>query len=133
MIRVIIPYHLRNLAQAGEEIQLNIEGPVTQRSVLDALEQRYPMLCGTIRDHVTKERRAFLRFFACQQDLSHDPPDTPLPPEVISGAEPFIVLGAIVAMAPVRNIARQMTPEEMEQAPRYYASQPPETQPAIVP
>ena len=95
MIRVIIPYHLRNLSQTGEEIQLNIEGPVTQRSVLDALEQRYPMLCGTIRDHVTKERRAFLRFFACQQDLSHDPPDTPLPPEVVSGAEPFIVLGAI--------------------------------------
>ena len=95
MIRVIIPYHLRNLAKVGEEIELNIEGPVTQRSVLDALEERYPMLCGTIRDHVTKERRAFLRFFACQQDLSHDPPDTPLPPEVVSGAEPFIVLGAI--------------------------------------
>jgi len=95
MIRVIIPYHLRNLAKVGEEIELNIEGPVTQRSVLDALEERYPMLCGTIRDHVTKERRAFLRFFACQQDLSHDPPDIPLPPEVVSGAEPFIVLGAI--------------------------------------
>ena len=95
MIRVIIPYHLRNLAKVGEEIELNIEGPVTQRSVLDALEARYPMLCGTIRDHVTRERRAFLRFFACQQDLSHDPPDTPLPPEVASGAEPFIVLGAI--------------------------------------
>ncbi|PYP84165.1 MAG: hypothetical protein DMG65_23070 [Candidatus Angelobacter sp. Gp1-AA117] len=95
MIRVVIPYHLRNLAKVGEEIELNIEGPVTPRSVLDALEERYPMLCGTIRDHVTKERRAFLRFFACQQDLSHDPPDTPLPPEVVSGAEPFIVLGAI--------------------------------------
>lgn len=95
MIRVIIPYHLRNLAKVGEEIELNIEGPVTQRSVLDALEARYPMLCGTIRDHVTRERRAFLRFFACQQDLSHDSPDTPLPPEVASGAEPFIVLGAI--------------------------------------
>ena len=95
MIRVIIPYHLRNLAKVGEEIELNIEAPVTQRSVLDALEERYPMLCGTIRDHVTKERRAFLRFFACQQDLSHDSPDTPLPPEVVSGAEPFIVLGAI--------------------------------------
>ena len=95
MIRVIIPYHLRNLAKVGEEIELNIEGPVTQRSVLDALEARYPMLCGTIRDHVSKERRAFLRFFACQQDLSHDSPDTPLPPEVVSGAEPFIVLGAI--------------------------------------
>ena len=95
MIRVIIPYHLRNLAKVGDEIELNIEGPVTQRSVLDALEQRYPMLCGTIRDHVTRERRAFLRFFACQQDLSHESPDAPLPPEVVSGAEPFIVLGAI--------------------------------------
>lgn len=95
MIRVILPYHLRNLAQVGEEVVLNIEGPVTQRSVLDALEERYPMLRGTIRDHVTKQRRAFLRFFACEQDLSHDPPDAPLPEKVVSGAEPFIVLGAI--------------------------------------
>jgi len=95
MIRVILPYHLRNLAQVGEEVVLNIEGPVTQHSVLDALEARYPMLRGTVRDHVTKQRRAFLRFFACGQDLSHDPPDALLPEQVTSGAEPFIVLGAI--------------------------------------
>lgn len=95
MIRVIIPYHLRNLAHVGSEIELDVASPVTISSVLDALEARYPMLCGTIRDHTTKERRAFLRFFACEQDLSHDPPDTPLPSEVVSGKEPFLVIGAI--------------------------------------
>lgn len=95
MIRVIIPYHLRNLAHVGSEIELDVASPVTISSVLDALEARYPMLCGTIRDHTTKERRAFLRFFACEQDLSHDPPDTPLPAEVVSGKEPFLVIGAI--------------------------------------
>jgi molybdopterin synthase sulfur carrier subunit len=95
MIRVELPQHLRTLAKVGREVQLEIEGPVTQRSVLDALEARYPMLQGTIRDHDTLKRRAFLRFFACEQDLSHDPPDTPLPESVASGKEPFLIIGAI--------------------------------------
>jgi sulfur-carrier protein len=95
MIRVVLPFHLRHLAQVGSELTLEINGQVTQRSVLDALEERYPMLRGTIRDHVTKERRPFLRFFACEQDLSHESPDAPLPDAIASGAEPFIVLGAI--------------------------------------
>ena len=95
MIRVILPYHLRNLAHVGGEVTLAVPAPVTTRAVLDALEARYPMLCGTIRDHVTKERRAFLRFFACEQDLSHESPDVPLPDEVVSGKEPFLVIGAI--------------------------------------
>jgi sulfur-carrier protein len=95
MIRVIIPYHLRNLAHVGSEITLDVPAPVTANTVLDALEAQYPMLCGTIRDHVTKERRAFLRFFACEQDLSHDSPDAPLPEQVVSGKEPFLVIGAI--------------------------------------
>ncbi|HMC74115.1 MAG: MoaD/ThiS family protein [Acidobacteriota bacterium] len=95
MIRVVLPFHLRNLAQVGSELTLEVNGQVTQRSVLDALEERYPMLRGTIRDHVTKERRPFLRFFACEQDLSHESPDAPLPDAIASGAEPFIVLGAI--------------------------------------
>jgi molybdopterin synthase sulfur carrier subunit len=95
MIRVILPHHLRTLARVGSEVTLEVEGPVTQRSVLDALEARYPMLRGAIRDHVTQQRRPFLRFFACEQDLSHEPPDAPLPDAAASGAEPFIVLGAI--------------------------------------
>src|SRR5438094_7560608 len=95
MIRVILPFHLRNLAHVGSEVQLAVEGPATQRSVLDALEARYPMLRGTIRDHVTQQRRAFLRFFACEQDLSHEPPDALLPDAVASGAQPFFVVGAI--------------------------------------
>src|SRR3954465_15073867 len=95
MIRVMLPAHLRTLAKTGSEVQLEIEGAITQRSVLDALEARYPMLCGTIRDHTTKQRRAFLRFFACEQDLSHESPDTPLPDEVVSGKEPFLIIGAI--------------------------------------
>jgi sulfur-carrier protein len=95
MIRVMLPYHLRQLAHIDGEVQLDLEGQVTQRSVLDALEARYPVLCGTIRDHVTRERRPFLRFFACEQDLSHEPPDTPLPEAVAAGTEPFLVLGAI--------------------------------------
>ena len=95
MIRVILPPHLRNLAHAGAEVTLEIEGPVTQRSVLDALEAQYPMLRGTIRDHVTQQRRPFLRFFACEEDLSHEPPDAPLPDAVAAGKEPFIVIGAI--------------------------------------
>jgi molybdopterin synthase sulfur carrier subunit len=95
MIRVALPFHLRNLARVENEVQLEIEGPVTQRAVLDALEERYPMLRGTIRDHVTHKRRAFVRFFACEQDLSHDSPDTPLPDAVATGAESFVVLGAI--------------------------------------
>ena len=95
MIRVVLPQHLRTLARVSGEVQLDVEGPVTQRSVLDALELRYPMLQGTIRDHVTQQRRAFLRFFACEEDLSHEPPDAPLPEAVTSGKEPFLVIGAI--------------------------------------
>jgi molybdopterin synthase sulfur carrier subunit len=95
MIRVIIPPHLRTLAHVDGEVKLEVQGQVTQRSVLDALEARYPMLRGTIRDHVTRERRAFLRFFACEEDLSHESPDAPLPEAVASGAEPFLIIGAI--------------------------------------
>jgi hypothetical protein len=96
MIRVELPQHLRTLAKVkGHEVTLEVEGPVTVRSVLDELETQYPTLCGTIRDHVTKERRAFLRFFACERDLSHDPVDDLLPEEVVKGKEPLIVLGAI--------------------------------------
>jgi len=95
MIRVVLPQHLRTLAQAEGEVKLEVEGPVTQRSVLDALEARYPVLCGTIRDHVTRQRRPFIRFFACEEDLSHESPDAPLPNAVSTGAEPFLVVGAI--------------------------------------
>ena len=95
MIRVELPVHLRTLAHAGEEVDLEIEGPVTLRSVLDALEERYPVLRGTIRDHVTLKRRPFLRFFACEQDLSHESPDTLLPDAVVQGAEPFLIVGAM--------------------------------------
>lgn len=95
MIRVVLPFHLRNLAHAGSEVTLPVEGPVTQRSVLDALEAHYPMLRGAIRDHDTLQRRAFLRFFACEEDLTHESPDTSLPEAVASGKEPFIVIGAI--------------------------------------
>ena len=95
MIRVTLPPHLRKLAQVDVEIKLDVEGPVTQSSVLDALENNYPMLRGTIRDHVTKKRRAFVRFFACGEDLSHEPPDAPLPDVVATGAEPFMIVGAI--------------------------------------
>ncbi|HEX6466668.1 MAG TPA: MoaD/ThiS family protein, partial [Terriglobales bacterium] len=95
MVRVELPAHLRTLAQVSGEIKLEIKGQATQRSVLDALEARYPMLCGTIRDHTTQQRRPFLRFFACEQDLSHELPDTPLPDAVASGAEPLLIIGAI--------------------------------------
>jgi hypothetical protein len=95
MIRVVLPQHLRTLAHVGSEVQLEVEGRVTQRSVLDALEARHPMLRGTIRDHVTQQRRPFLRFFACEEDLSHESPDAPLPDSVASGAEPFLIIGAI--------------------------------------
>jgi len=95
MIRVVIPPHLRTLAHVDGEVQIEVNGPVTIRSILDALETKYPVLRGTIRDHGTLQRRAFLRFFACEQDLSHDSPDTPLPDAIASGKEPFIVLGAI--------------------------------------
>ncbi|MGH9504146.1 MAG: MoaD/ThiS family protein [Terriglobales bacterium] len=95
MIRVILPFHLRNLAHVGSELTLEVEDPPTQRSVLDALEARYPMLRGAIRDHDTLERRPFLRFFACEEDLSHNPPDAPLPDAVAIGKEPFIIIGAI--------------------------------------
>ena len=95
MIRVVLPAHLRTLARVDGEVKLQVEGPVTQRSVLDALEARYPMLCGTIRDHVTHQRRAFVRFFACEQDLSLESPDAPLPDAVATGAEPFLIVGAM--------------------------------------
>ncbi len=95
MIRVVIPQHLRTLANVNGEIQLELEGRVTQRSLLDALEARYPMLCGTIRDHVTQQRRPFLRFFACEEDLSHEAPDSLLPDAVATGKEPFLIIGAI--------------------------------------
>jgi sulfur-carrier protein len=95
MIRVVLPHHLRTLARVEREVQLEVDGQVTQRSVLDALEAGYPMLRGTIRDHTTQQRRAFVRFFACGQDLSHDSPDTPLPEAVATGAEPLLVIGAM--------------------------------------
>jgi molybdopterin synthase sulfur carrier subunit len=95
MIRVVLPAHLRKLAHVDRELTLDIEAPVTQRSVLDALEARYPMLCGTVRDHVTQRRRPFVRFFACEEDLSHESPDAPLPDAVATGAEPFFVVGAM--------------------------------------
>jgi molybdopterin synthase sulfur carrier subunit len=95
MIRVVLPAHLRTLAHVNGEVTLELAVPPTQRSVLDALESRYPMLRGTIRDHDTQQRRAFLRFFACAEDLSHESPDTPLPPEVAAGTEPFLIIGAI--------------------------------------
>lgn len=95
MIRVELPFHLRTLAQVGGEVQLDVAAPVTLRRVLDELEERYPVLCGTIRDHDTLKRRPFLRFFACQEDLSHTSPDDPLPAEVASGKEPLLIIGAI--------------------------------------
>jgi hypothetical protein len=95
MIRVILPAHLRILARVEGEVKLEVEGPVTQRSILDALEACYPALCGTLRDHVTRQRRPFVRFFACEEDLSHDSPDAPLPEAVAAGTEPFLVVGAI--------------------------------------
>ncbi len=95
MIRVVLPAHLRTLAKVQGEVQLDLSGAVTQRAILDTLEDRYPMLRGTIRDHVTYRRRPFLRFFACEEDLSHESPDAPVPDAVVSGAEPFLIIGAI--------------------------------------
>ncbi len=95
MIRVVLPAHLRTLAHVDGEVKLDVEGQATQRAVLDALEDRYPMLRGTLRDQVTQQRRAFVRFFACEEDLSHELPDAPLPDAVVTGAEPFLVVGAM--------------------------------------
>ena len=95
MIRLVLPTHLRNLAKVSGEVELEVEGPITQRSVLNALEARYPMLRGTVRDHATQLRRPFVRFFACEQDLSHEPPDSVLPEAVASGREPLYIVGAI--------------------------------------
>lgn len=95
MIRVVLPAHLRTLARVTGEVTVDLEGPVTQRAILDALETRYPMLRGAIRDHVTRRRRPFVRFFACEQDLSHESPDVPLPDAVATGAEPFLIVGAM--------------------------------------
>jgi molybdopterin synthase sulfur carrier subunit len=99
VIRVWLPAHLRTLARVSGEVEVEVKGPVTQRSVLDALEARYPTLSGTLRDHVTQQRRPYVRFFACEQDLSHEPPDAPLPEAVASGAEPFLIVGAIAGGA----------------------------------
>ena len=95
MIRVVLPAHLRTLARVEGELKLDVDGPVTQRSILDALEARYPMLRGTIRDQVTRQRRAFVRFFACEEDLSQESPDDPLPEAIATGAEPFLIVGAM--------------------------------------
>jgi hypothetical protein len=95
MIRVVLPYHLRTLARVEDEVQLHVEGPVTLRTVVDALEARYPVLRGTIRDHMTLKRRPFVRFFACREDLSLEPPETKLPDAVVTGAEPFLIVGAM--------------------------------------
>jgi sulfur-carrier protein len=95
MIRIVLPAHLRTLAHVAGEVNIDVDGQVTQRSILDALETRYPVLRGTIRDHVTQQRRPFVRFFACEQDLSHEQPDRPLPDAVATGAEPFLVVGAM--------------------------------------
>ena len=95
MIRVVLPHHLRTLARVGDEVQFELEGDVTPRAILDALEAKYPMLRGTVRDHVTQKRRPMVRFFACEEDVSHESPDAPLPPAVASGSEPFFILGAI--------------------------------------
>jgi molybdopterin synthase sulfur carrier subunit len=95
MIRVVLPHHLRTLARVGDEVQIDLNGSATVRAVLDVLEQRYPMLCGTIRDHVTQRRRPLVRFFACGEDISHEPLDTPLPNAIAMGAEPFFIMGAI--------------------------------------
>jgi len=95
MIRVVLPAHLRTLARVQGEVEVAVEGRVTQRAILDALEARYPMLCGTIRDHVTHRRRAYVRYYACARDVSHEPPETPLPSDIAQGKEPFIVLGAM--------------------------------------
>jgi len=95
MIRVMLPAHLRTLARVGDEVEVDVDGTATLQAVLDALETRYPVLRGTIRDHVTLARRPYLRFFACEEDLSHEPPDTPLPAAVVRGAEPFLVVGAM--------------------------------------
>ena len=103
MIRIVLPAHLRTLARVTGEVNLEVEGPVTQRSVLGALEARYPMLRGTIRDQVTHQRRPFVRFFACEEDLSHESPDAPLPEAVASGAEPFLIVGAIAGGSGARS------------------------------
>jgi molybdopterin synthase sulfur carrier subunit len=95
MIRVVLPVHLRTLAKVSGEVKLEVAAPITQRAVLDALESRYPMLEGTIRDHHTKKRRAFIRFFACQEDLSNTPPDDPLPDAIVNGTEPYLIVGAM--------------------------------------
>jgi len=95
MVRVVLPAHLRNLAGVADEVQLDVGGAVTQRSVLDALERQYPVLRGTIRDHVSLQRRPFIRFFACEEDLSHEPLDAPLPDSVVNGSEPYLIVGAI--------------------------------------
>ena len=95
MIRIVLPHHLRTLARVGDEVQLDVDGTVTQRMIIDALEAKYPMLRGTIRDHATQKRRPMVRFFACGEDVSHELPDTPLPDAIVKGTEPFFIMGAI--------------------------------------
>src|SRR6185437_10155135 len=108
MIRVELPAHLRTLARVEGEVTLDVEGPATQRSVLDALEARYPMLRGTLRDHVTQQRRPFVRFFACEEDFSHESPDAPLPDAVATGAEPFLVVGAIAGGSAKKTLTKML-------------------------
>jgi sulfur-carrier protein len=110
MIKVVLPAHLRTLARVNGDVELAVAGEVTQRSILDALEARYPMLQGTIRDHVTKERRAFLRFFACSEDVSHESPDAPLPAAIASGTEPFFIIGAIAGGEEAKGKERELVP-----------------------
>jgi hypothetical protein len=107
MIRVVLPAHLRTLARIDGDVEMEIDGPVTQRAILDAIEARYPMLRGTIRDHVTQRRRPFVRFFACAQDLSHESPDTPLPDAVARGTEPFMIIGAMAGGYPTEHSANR--------------------------
>ena len=116
MIRVVLPFHLRTLARVNGEVKVEVQGPATQRAVLDALEASYPMLRGTIRDHVTRERRAFLRFFACELDLSHESPDAPLPDAVARGAEPFMVVGAMSGGSGTTQEPRLAGPSEEDRS-----------------
>ena len=117
MIRVVLPYHLRTLAKVRAEVQLDIEGPLTQRSVLDALEARYPTLCGTIRDHITGKRRPLLRFYACEEDLSYESPDAPLPEAVASGKETFFIIGAIAAVKKIAFSCQPAAPARARRSP----------------
>jgi hypothetical protein len=109
MIRVVLPPHLRSLANVDRMVEIEVTGPVTQRTILDALEARYPMLRGTMRDHVTQQRRPLVRFFACEEDISHDSPDVPLPDAIATGAEPFFIIGAIAGGSGLMELMQRST------------------------